>query len=170
MDDHDLAFMVFAAANPHALEQVVALNDADALEAGEPLAALRKTMASQILSMQAESQGATIAQIVQGLLHRSPQADKDDHNYPVPGLEKYNRMRDFAASPEPSGIARPLSNSRKAKPRALQFCVQKHDATRLHYDFRLELNGTPQELGRSQRALLRSHRQTASGARGRSSP
>ncbi|MBA6145886.1 hypothetical protein H4B97_26075, partial [Pseudomonas juntendi] len=25
---------------------------------------------------------------------------------------------------------------------ALQFCVQKHDATRLHYDFRSELDGT----------------------------
>lgn len=54
-------------------------------------------------------------------------------------LEEYNRRRDFAATPEPSGTPR---RTGRAKARALQFCVQKHDATRLHYDFRLELDGT----------------------------
>jgi bifunctional non-homologous end joining protein LigD len=53
-------------------------------------------------------------------------------------LEDYQRMRDFAATPEPAGKARPKSR----KSQALQYCIQKHDATRLHYDFRLELDGT----------------------------
>jgi len=53
-------------------------------------------------------------------------------------LDDYNRMRDFAATPEPAA-----KRSRKSKKtaHALQFCIQKHDASRLHYDFRLELDG-----------------------------
>ncbi|WP_434706148.1 DNA ligase D [Pseudomonas sp. Z1-12] len=53
-------------------------------------------------------------------------------------LDDYNRMRDFAATPEPAA-----KRSRKSAKSAyaLQFCIQKHDATRLHYDFRLELDG-----------------------------
>lgn len=53
-------------------------------------------------------------------------------------LDDYQRMRDFAATPEPSGKSR----SKARKTQALQYCIQKHDATRLHYDFRLELDGT----------------------------
>ncbi|ROM83623.1 ATP-dependent DNA ligase [Pseudomonas brassicacearum] len=53
-------------------------------------------------------------------------------------LNDYNRMRDFAATPEPAA-----KRSRKSAKtaHALQFCIQKHDASRLHYDFRLELDG-----------------------------
>ncbi|WP_431081649.1 DNA ligase D [Pseudomonas thivervalensis] len=53
-------------------------------------------------------------------------------------LEDYNRMRDFAATPEPAA-KRSRTSSKSAH--ALQFCIQKHDASRLHYDFRLELDG-----------------------------
>src|SRR5688572_6762740 len=51
-------------------------------------------------------------------------------------LAEYKRKRHFQTTPEPAGkvVKRPRSN-------ALRFVVQKHDATRLHYDFRLELNG-----------------------------
>ncbi|MGI4840290.1 MAG: DNA ligase D [Janthinobacterium lividum] len=56
-------------------------------------------------------------------------------------LDEYNRKRDFDATPEPSGAA-DKGSSKKASQRALQFCIQKHDASRLHYDFRLELAGT----------------------------
>ena len=48
-------------------------------------------------------------------------------------IETYNRKRDFAKTKEPRG--------RKLKGKGDSFVVQKHDASRLHYDFRLELDG-----------------------------
>ncbi|ANF27171.1 DNA ligase D [Stutzerimonas stutzeri] len=54
-------------------------------------------------------------------------------------LDEYNRKRDFTATPEPDGEN---GTGKRRKARALQYCIQKHDATRLHYDFRLELDGT----------------------------
>ena len=50
-------------------------------------------------------------------------------------LALYRRKRDFAKTAEPSGAVR---IARAPQPR---FVIQKHDATRLHYDFRLELDG-----------------------------
>ncbi len=55
-------------------------------------------------------------------------------------LDEYNRKRDFAATPEPGGETR--ARREGGKNGALQYCIQKHDASRLHYDFRLELDGT----------------------------
>lgn len=52
-------------------------------------------------------------------------------------LQEYARKRDFNATPEPSG-----KTGRAKRAHALQFCIQKHDASHLHYDFRLELDGT----------------------------
>ncbi|TLX56037.1 DNA ligase D [Stutzerimonas nosocomialis] len=57
-------------------------------------------------------------------------------------LDEYNRKRDFAATPEPSGATPKARKKGRAAAHALQYCIQKHDATRLHYDFRLELDGT----------------------------
>src|SRR3569833_2831254 len=51
-------------------------------------------------------------------------------------LKTYQQKRDFAKTAEPSG-----KRTAKRKGKALSFVVQKHDATRLHYDFRLELDG-----------------------------
>lgn len=48
-------------------------------------------------------------------------------------IETYNRKRDFAKTKEPRG--------RKLKGKGDSFVVQKHDASRLHWDFRLELDG-----------------------------
>ena len=53
-------------------------------------------------------------------------------------LEDYKKKRDFKKSPEPSGEKVHRSPAGR-KPRF--FCVQKHLASQLHYDFRLEHNG-----------------------------
>ena len=58
-------------------------------------------------------------------------------------LDEYRRKRDFTKSPEPKGKtpkARQPPKIKKAAPRF--FCVQKHLASHLHYDFRLEYKGT----------------------------
>ena len=54
-------------------------------------------------------------------------------------LDDYKRKRDFTKSPEPAGDAETSRRERAGKPRF--FCVQKHLASHLHYDFRLEHNG-----------------------------
>lgn len=48
-------------------------------------------------------------------------------------LEVYRRKRDFKKTPEPSG--------RKTRKGGNSFVIQKHAARRLHYDFRLEMDG-----------------------------
>src|SRR5438045_5222845 len=48
-------------------------------------------------------------------------------------IDTYNRKRDFSKTREPRG--------RKLKGKGNSFVVQKHDASRLHWDFRLELDG-----------------------------
>jgi bifunctional non-homologous end joining protein LigD len=50
-------------------------------------------------------------------------------------LTEYNRKRDFSRTREPAGTVP------RAKGKTLHFVVQKHDASQLHYDFRLELDG-----------------------------
>ena len=49
-------------------------------------------------------------------------------------LSQYRRKRDFAKTPEPTG-------GRHKRGAGLRFVVQKHAARRLHYDFRLEMDG-----------------------------
>ena len=50
-------------------------------------------------------------------------------------LDEYAAKRRFEKTPEPP------PSTRKTKPAAKPyFCVQRHDATRLHYDFRLEID------------------------------
>jgi bifunctional non-homologous end joining protein LigD len=58
-------------------------------------------------------------------------------------LEKYKQKRNFTSTPEPAGDVRlAAERARAAKPEeGLFFCVQKHLASHLHYDFRLEHKG-----------------------------
>ena len=58
-------------------------------------------------------------------------------------LEKYKQKRNFTATPEPSGdvdLAQKRAKTQKPS-EGLFFCVQKHLASHLHYDFRLEYKG-----------------------------
>jgi bifunctional non-homologous end joining protein LigD len=50
------------------------------------------------------------------------------------GLEKYNEKRDFNKTAEPK-------SGKSSDKNKLLFVIQKHDASRLHYDFRLEMEG-----------------------------
>ena len=49
-------------------------------------------------------------------------------------LNEYDKKRDFEKTPEPK-------SSKRVSGKQLHFVIQRHDASRLHYDFRLELNG-----------------------------
>jgi bifunctional non-homologous end joining protein LigD len=51
-------------------------------------------------------------------------------------LKTYHQKRHFGTTPEPKGAVGKKKNA------GLQYVIQKHDASRLHYDFRLELDGT----------------------------
>ena len=54
---------------------------------------------------------------------------------PLRNLSTYRQKRDFEKTAEPSGEARVAPSKRR------RFVIQKHDATRLHYDLRLEFDG-----------------------------
>jgi bifunctional non-homologous end joining protein LigD len=62
------------------------------------------------------------------------------HRKPIPAeptpLSKYRSMRDFEKTSEPSGAEGTPEHGGR-----LLWIIQKHDATRLHYDFRLEVDG-----------------------------
>lgn len=65
-------------------------------------------------------------------------------------LKTYQDKRDFALTAEPKGGARA-----QAKTDGWRYVVQKHDARRLHFDFRLELDGVFEKLGGDARSKPR---------------
>jgi bifunctional non-homologous end joining protein LigD len=63
---------------------------------------------------------------------------------PTAKLREYKAKRSFDRTPEPSGDEAPRARARSAKAKAtagLGYVIQKHAASHLHYDFRLELGG-----------------------------
>src|SRR5512134_1257094 len=60
-----------------------------------------------------------------------------DTRRPAP-LTRYKQKRNFGVTPEPAGVQAKRTRKRV---RPLSFVIQKHWASRLHYDFRLELDG-----------------------------
>lgn len=65
----------------------------------------------------------------------TPAAVATQRRQPRDSLATYDAKRDFASTPEPRG-------KRAARSKALRYVIQRHDASHLHYDFRLELDGT----------------------------
>src|SRR5215212_4838102 len=56
-------------------------------------------------------------------------------------LKEYQRKRKFSQTPEPAGKRKAQRIRRKSQRNELVFVVQKHKASHLHYDFRLEMRG-----------------------------
>jgi bifunctional non-homologous end joining protein LigD len=65
---------------------------------------------------------------------KKPAATKSTAKKPT-ALAEYHRKRDFSRTKEPAGTVR------KTRGRTLRFVIQKHAASHLHFDFRLELDG-----------------------------
>jgi DNA ligase D-like protein (predicted 3'-phosphoesterase) len=57
-------------------------------------------------------------------------------------LERYRRKRDAATTPEPGVRDERAPRRRRRRAKEPRFVIQKHDASTLHYDFRLEVDGT----------------------------
>ena len=56
-------------------------------------------------------------------------------------LQRYHKKRNFSRTPEPAGSIDQQQSRQKTDTTtitSLRFVVQKHEASRLHYDFRLE--------------------------------
>ncbi len=67
-------------------------------------------------------------------------AKADPPSIPEP-LAQYKAKRDFTKTSEPAGAAAKLPRRAEGAAEPLQFVIQKHWASRLHYDFRLEMDG-----------------------------
>src|SRR5881628_327932 len=74
-----------------------------------------------------------IQRVTQSRTSESSQGGDDPG--PTMGLELYRKKRDFKTTPEPAGRVR------RGRSREPLFVIQKHAASHLHYDFRLEHNG-----------------------------
>ena len=75
--------------------------------------------------------------------------EEDKKQKPKKKLEEYRKKRDFSGTPEPDGsddlpeksVETSSSHPELPATKKLAFVVQKHDATRVHYDLRLEVGG-----------------------------
>ena len=77
-------------------------------------------------------------------------------------LTEYKKKRKFDKTPEPGPETKRTKSGR-------MFVIQKHRATALHYDFRLEADGVlkswgAEVLGRAERSITRSESETAGDA------
>jgi bifunctional non-homologous end joining protein LigD len=82
---------------------------------------------------------APVLKLKQTLPRAFVQLTPKEPSRPQSSLAKYEAKRDFTQTAEPRS-----NSSRKARPAkgGARFVIQKHDASHLHYDFRLEMDGT----------------------------
>src|ERR1700722_18929401 len=73
------------------------------------------------------------------MIKRAARGAAPSKETPKQQLAKYRAKRDFKITPEPSGDAKKSGRARKEQ--KLEYVIQKHAASHLHYDFRLELDG-----------------------------
>lgn len=59
----------------------------------------------------------------------------------MPNLSEYRKKRDFGKTPEPPPVMPVKGEPPRAAGERSPFFVQRHDASRLHYDFRLQVGG-----------------------------
>ena len=83
----------------------------------------------------AKTTGATSVAAKGETARKRASAKRASASPPTRSLAEYNRKRDFSRTEEPEGRVP------KKTGKALQFVIQKHAASHLHYDVRLELNG-----------------------------
>ncbi|HEU5078860.1 MAG TPA: non-homologous end-joining DNA ligase [Opitutaceae bacterium] len=101
----------------------------------EPVEKLKQKLPKEFLALKETPKRKTAAPATaaRGTTQATPAAK------PSAALKRYAEKRDFSVTKEPGTKA---SGKRKSAGGALRFVIQKHAATRLHYDFRLEMNGT----------------------------
>ena len=114
MDDETLAICVFMSTHPDVLETVKGVTENDAVEAGASLEDLRRTLCIQAMQVQADGQNLPLDDLIHSLARPSEASVVDSESQARTELEKYNRMRDFDASPEPTGMANPKTGKGRA--------------------------------------------------------
>jgi bifunctional non-homologous end joining protein LigD len=83
----------------------------------------------------------TTARVPSGAKSTRKQAPTQSKQEARDPLATYRKKRDFSVTPEPAPEKPGASKSKRKAKEGLEFVVQKHDATRLHYDVRIEIAG-----------------------------
>ena len=105
-------------------------------------AATRKTASKKTASTRSASRKTASSKAVAKKAGKAAPAKSASRLTAAEQLREYQRKRDFEKTAEPSGAtARGRSASRAPRVKLLRFVIQKHDASHLHYDLRLEMDG-----------------------------
>ena len=109
--------------------------------AGTKKTASKKAAAKNTPAKKAPAKSRTPAAPKSRATPASPSSAETASNAVDEQLARYRSMRDFHITAEPAGSAKSSKAPKAAPSAALPFCIQKHAASHLHYDFRLGWNG-----------------------------